>query len=69
MKDEVVSQERLDQRNLNKKHAALRKCVLDSGKTSMGKPKGDSFFHDFSILNMWMNLNKSIKDMLKDRFI
>jgi len=27
MKDEVVSQERLDQRNLNKKHAALRKCL------------------------------------------
>jgi len=44
MKDEVVSQERLDQRNLNKKHAALRKCALDSGKTSTGKPKGKKLF-------------------------
>jgi len=47
MKDEVVSQERLDQRNLNKKHAALRKCVLDSGKTPRGKQKENCLQGEF----------------------
>lgn len=63
MKEEVVSQERLDQRNLNKKHAALRKCILDS-EASTGKPKGELFARWFffslffpSWICGWISLN------------